>query len=215
MSIWVRFWCTADGGRPGVTLVGVTAHDVLLSPFLPPGKRLWNSYLRNNSIGFDISIGFDNSCWVWKPVVHRGAIIYPLRHWPDIEAKVWFLSRPCRCYVSATTESVQATNPNPLKLSLSVEVWDDILTYTFDPSWVIITLWQICHPYTSACHLLVVVAHCASNSNYRLWRNLRTSEHTNKLKCIICPNSLYLFSVLFIVECLYNTLFVYNVPFLP
>ena len=37
-----------------------------------------------------------------------------------------------------TTESVHATNQNPLKLYFSVEVWDNILTYTLDPSWVII-----------------------------------------------------------------------------
>ena len=43
----------ADGDRPHVMLAGVAAHDVLLSPFLSPGKRLWNSYLRNKSIGFD------------------------------------------------------------------------------------------------------------------------------------------------------------------
>ena len=41
-----------DVGRPYATLLGVAAHGVLLSPFLPPGKRLWNSYLRNNSIDF-------------------------------------------------------------------------------------------------------------------------------------------------------------------
>ena len=38
-----------------VTLVGLAAHDVLLSSSLTPGKRLWNLYLRNNSIGFDNS----------------------------------------------------------------------------------------------------------------------------------------------------------------
>ena len=94
-----------------------------------------------------------------------------------------------------------------------VEVWDNIFTYTLDPSWVIITLWQICHPYTKACCQLVV--YCASNSNCRLWRNLRTSEHISRLECIICSNILYLFPVPFIVECLYNTVFVYNVPFCP
>ena len=64
------------------------------------------------------SIDFDNSCCLWKPVVHRGAILYPLRHRADVEANVWFRSRPRRCYVSANTQSVHATNPNPLKLSL-------------------------------------------------------------------------------------------------
>ena len=43
----------------------VAAHDVLLSPFLPPGKRWWNSYPRNKSIGFD------NSYCIYKPVVYR------------------------------------------------------------------------------------------------------------------------------------------------
>ena len=58
---------------------------------------------------------------------------------------------------------------------MSVEVADTILTYILDPFWVIITLWQICHPCTNACRQLI--AHCVSNSNCRLWRNLRTSEH--------------------------------------
>ena len=62
MSIWVRLKCTADGDPPHVTLAGVAAHDVLLSPFLPPGKRLWTLYLRNKSIGFTYCI--------WKPVVY-------------------------------------------------------------------------------------------------------------------------------------------------
>ena len=55
MLIWIRLKCTADGDRPHVTLAGVAARGVLLSPFLPPGKRLWNLYIRNKSIGFDNS----------------------------------------------------------------------------------------------------------------------------------------------------------------
>ena len=55
----------ADGDWLHVTLAGLAAHDVLLSPFLPPGKRLGNSYLRNKSIGFN-----DSRC-IWKPVVYR------------------------------------------------------------------------------------------------------------------------------------------------
>ena len=129
---------------------------------------------------------FDNSRWIWKPVVYSGAISYPFRHGADVEAKVWFLSRPRRCYVSATADSVHATNPNPLKLCFSVEVWDNILTNTLVPSWVIIALWLICHPYTDTCHQFV--AYCASNSNCRLWRNLRTSEHISRLECIIWSN---------------------------
>ena len=62
------------------------------------------------------SIGFDNSHCIWKLVVYRGTLFYPLHHRADVEAKVWFLSRSRRCYVSATTESVHATNPNSLKL---------------------------------------------------------------------------------------------------
>ena len=65
MSIWVRLECTADGDRPHVTLARVAAHDVLLSTFLPPGKRLWNLYFRNKSIGFDDTRGN------WKSVVYR------------------------------------------------------------------------------------------------------------------------------------------------
>ena len=41
--------------RPDIMLVGVPGHDVLLSPFLLPDKRLWNSYLCNNSNDFNNS----------------------------------------------------------------------------------------------------------------------------------------------------------------
>ena len=116
-------------------------------------------------------------------------------------------------YVSATTESVHATNPIPLILSFSVKMWDNISTYTLNPYWVITTLWQICHPYTNACRQFV--AHCTSTFNCRLWRSLRTGEHIRRLECIICYNILYLFSMLFIGSCWYDTVFVCNVPFLP
>ena len=56
MNFYVNMGQVIMHGRRGpthVALAGVAAHDVLLSPFLPPGKRLWNSYLRNKSIGFD------------------------------------------------------------------------------------------------------------------------------------------------------------------
>ena len=141
-------------------------------------------------------------------MVYRGAILYPLRHRADVKPK-WD-SYPG---LADTTESVHATNPNLLKSSVSVEVWDKSLTYTLDPFWVIIAPWQMCHPYTNACSQFV--AHCASDFNCRLWRNLRTSEHIGRLEYIICSNISYLFSVLFIRECWYNTVFVYNVPFLP
>ena len=90
MSIWIRSLCTANEGRPDVTLVGVAAHDVLIRPFLPPGKSLWNLYLRDNLIGFD------NWHCIWNPVVYMGVILYPLRHRADVETKVSFLSRPRR-----------------------------------------------------------------------------------------------------------------------
>ena len=123
--------------------------------------------------------------WLWQFTLHlnacslQGALLYPLHHRADVEAKVGFLSRPRRCYVPATTESVHATNPNPLKLSFSVEVWDNILTCTLNPSWIIITLSQICHLYTNACRQFV--AHSVSTLNCRLWRNLRTGEHISRL----------------------------------
>ena len=49
-------------GRPTVTLVGLEAHDILLSSFRPSGKRLWNLYLRNSSIGFDNSHCINSHC---------------------------------------------------------------------------------------------------------------------------------------------------------
>ena len=56
------------------------------SSFLPPGKRLWNSYLHN------MSISFNNSRCMWKLVVYRGATWYPLRS----RAEVCFLYHPRR-----------------------------------------------------------------------------------------------------------------------
>ena len=60
---------------------------VSLSSFLPHDKRLWNSYLCNNAIGFD------NSRCMWKLVVYRGATLYPLCHRANHGAKVWVLYR--------------------------------------------------------------------------------------------------------------------------
>ena len=130
--------------------------------------------------------------WFWSHTLHlrarslQGAILYSLRHRADAEAKVVTIpipASPMVQYVSVTTESVHATNQNPLKSSFSVEVWDNILTYTLNPSWVIITIWQIC---INACRQFV--AHCASTFNCRLWRNFRTGEHTSRLEYIICSD---------------------------
>ena len=95
-------------GRPDAALVGVAAHDVLLSSFLSSGKRLWNSDLRNNSISLN------NSRCIRTPVVYRAVKLCPLCHKAEPGAQVWFLYRPCRCCVLPTTESVHAMNPNPL-----------------------------------------------------------------------------------------------------
>ena len=46
------------------------------------------------------------------------------------------------------------------------------------------------------------------------WHDLRTNEHISRLEYIIRYKILCQCSVLFIVESLYNTVFVYNVPFL-
>ena len=94
--------------------------------------------------------------WFWWYTLHlkarslQGAIFHPLRHMADVKAKVVTIpipASPMLQYASATIESVYATNPNPLKLSFSVEVWDNILTYTLNPSWIIITVCQISHQY--------------------------------------------------------------------
>ena len=124
-----------------------------------------------------------------------------------------YLAIPASPLLRPSEHSVGSRDESKSFEIIFVEVWDNILTYILDLSWVIITLWQICHPYTNACRQLV--AHCASNSNCRIWRNLRTSEHISRLECIICSNILYPFSALFIVECLYNTVFVYNIPIFP
>ena len=99
-----------------------------LAQVFPSAWQTFAEYLHNNSINFD------NSRCNWKHVVYRSATLCPLRHMDDLGAKVWLLYRPRRCCVSLTTESVHETNPNPLKLSFSVEVLDNIKAYTLDPS---------------------------------------------------------------------------------
>ena len=141
------------------------------------------------------------------------ALLYPFRHKADVEAKVGFLSWPRQCYASATSELVHAKNPNPLKLSFSIEVWDNSLTCTLDPSLVIIILCE------SAIHMPV---HASSLSHAVHQLSIADDDVTyvhlepiTRSECIIWSNIFYLFSVLFIVECWYNAVFVYNVPFLP
>ena len=177
-----------------------------LAQYLPSaGKRLWNSYLHNNSIGFD------NSHCIWKPTVWGGAILYPLRHRADVESMVWFLSSPMLHlsdhWVGLRDESKSF---EIIFLCRSVRQYFNLLIGAI---LVTITLCQICHSYNNAGRQFV--AHCASNFNCRFWGNLRTSEHINRLECIIGSNILYLFSVLLIVECWYNTVFFYSVLFLP
>ena len=47
-----------------------------------------------------------------------------------------------------------------------VEVWDNILTYTLDSSWVIMTLWQIYHPYTNAWRQIARTVHQIPIADY-------------------------------------------------
>ena len=83
--LYVHMGLVIMHGRPDVTLIGLAAHDVLLSSFLPPDKRLCNSYLHNNSFGFD------NLHWIWKLVVYIGAAFDPLRHMADLGVKIILL----------------------------------------------------------------------------------------------------------------------------
>ena len=66
-------------------------------------------------------------------------------------------------------------------------------------------------PRDSACHQFF--QQCASNFNYRVWPDFRTSQHIGGLEYIIRSKMCCLFSVLFIFETC-NTVFVHHVPFL-
>ena len=123
-------------GRPDVNVSNTLC--VPLSSSYTHDKRLWNWYRCNNSIGFD------NPRCMWKLVVYRGAILYPLWHRANLWAKVWVLYRTE--FQRPLPGSIHTTNSNPLKLFVTVEVWDRLLSYTLDTAWVIITLWQIFHP---------------------------------------------------------------------
>ena len=85
-----------------------------------------------------------------KLVDHRGATLHPLRHRADLGAIAWFPYRPSHCWVSVTTGSIHMSNPNLLQ-----NKWDHLLANTLDPSEVIVSLCQICHPYISACRQFV------------------------------------------------------------
>ena len=112
---------------PACNVVRVAAQDVLLSPCLPPGERLWNSYLCNNSIGFD------NSRCIWKPVVYRSAILYPLSL-TGLMLKPRYYSYPGLAV--ATHKQPLRRFMRQIQILSSVEVWGNILTYTLDLSWV-------------------------------------------------------------------------------
>ena len=156
-------------GPTRCTLVGVAAHNVWLSLFLPPGKRLWNSYLRNSWIGFD------NSRCIWKPLVYRGAILfYQLRHRAGVEAQVFlatgfmlkskYFYTPASPMLRLSDHWVGIRNESKsFEITFLCRSVRRYLTYPLDPSWVIITLWQIYHPHTNACRQSD--AHCTSNFN--------------------------------------------------
>ena len=144
MTSYVHMSHVIMHGRRGPTRCNVSKgrSTWCLAQSLPvlPDKRLWNSYLRNNLIGFD------NSRCIWKPVVYSCATLYPLRHRAVVEAKARFLARPRRCYVSAITESADTTNPNLLKLP-------------FSASWYILCVAS----YTSAIHTPMHAARLSHN----------------------------------------------------
>ena len=101
-------------GRPDITLVESAAHYMPRSVLsFPMKKRLWNSYLCNNSIGFD------NSRCMRKYVVYRGLTLYPHIHFTT---ELTLIMYPIPDGVSVTTGSIHMTNPNPLKLFFPVEV---------------------------------------------------------------------------------------------
>ena len=203
---YIASLCAYDGGnnawptRCNVSRERSTLR-VPLSSVLPHEKRLWNSYLCNNSIGFDVS-----RC-MWKFVVYRGQHYihfttqlnlepkyapYTGRsfsdHWVDSydESKSFKIIFPCRSVRSYISLFIGRTIgiSFPLANLPSIE---------------------------SACHQFV--PHCVSNFNYRVWRDFRTSQHISGLEYIFRSKTLCLFSVLFIVES-YNTVFVHHVQFL-
>ena len=162
MSIWVRVECTADRDWPPCN-VSKGRSTWCLAQYLPSAWQTFVEFIFPQQID-----------WFWWYTLHlkarslQGAIFYPLRHRADVKAKVVTIPipvSPMLQYASATIESVHATNPNPLKLSFSVEVWENISTYTLNPSWIIIT------PLSNLPSQFV--AYCASTFNCRLWRNLR------------------------------------------
>ena len=95
------------------------------SSFLPPSKRLWNSYLCNNSIVLIIPL---------RVKVYSLQRLYPLRHNVKLGAKVCLLYWSSQYWVSATTGLIHTTNRNLLKSSFSEELWDHLLAYTLDSS---------------------------------------------------------------------------------
>ena len=161
--------CAHDGGYNAwpTRCNVVREHSILrvpLSSVLPHEKSLWNSYLCNNSIGFDV--------WrcMWTFVVYRGQHYihfttqltlepkyapYTGRsfsdHWVDLydESKSYKIICPSRSVRSFISLFIGRTigNSFPLANLPSIE---------------------------SACHQSA--PHCVSNFNYRVWRDFRTHK---------------------------------------
>ena len=92
-------------------------------------------------------------------------------------------------------------------------MWDDSLTYTLDPSLVILILCESAIPTPMHAASLSHTVHQLSIVDDDV--TYVHLEHISRSECIIWSNILYLFSVLFILECWYNAVFVYKVPFVP
>ena len=94
MSIWVRLKCTVDGDPPHVTLAG-SQH--MMSCSVP-------SFRLANVCGLYYMISPQRIDWFHmlnlKARSLQGAILYPLRHRADVEAKVGSRSRPSQCYIA-------------------------------------------------------------------------------------------------------------------
>ena len=143
-----------------------TTLRVPLSSFLPHDKRLWTSYICINSIGFD------NPRYMWNLVVYRGATSFPLCHRANLRTKVWVLHR--MEFQRPLPGSIHWTNPNPLKLVVTVEVWARLLAYTLDEALGINYPLIDLPSRDSACQQFF--PQCVSNFDYRVWRDFWTSR---------------------------------------
>ena len=131
---------------------------------------------------------------MWKLLVYRDETSYLLCHRANLGAKVCVLYRTE--FQRPLPGSIHKTNPNHSKRFVPVEVWDRLFAYigrSLGNNYHLKNLPSIDSAWRQ------FVLQCASNFNYRVWRDFRTSQHISGLEYTIPSKCFLLFSVFFLI----------------